>query len=250
METSNVIAVRKNKTVYCDGDKCIKVFDVGYSKADVLNEALNQARMEETGLNIPKLLEVTVYDGKWAIVSEFIKGKSLAQLMEEHPEKKNEYIDLLLDLQIETQTKKSPLLNKLKDKMKREISRSDLDATTRYALHSRLKSMPRHNKICHGDFNPSNIIITEDGTPYILDWSHASQGSATADAVRTYLLFLFSGDTEGAKYYMDSFCERTNTDKHYAQKWIPLVAVAQSVKVNKDEEKEFLLDCIYNVKYE
>ena len=52
METSSVIAIRKNKTVYRNGDKCIKVFDIGYSKADVLNEALNQARMEETGLNI------------------------------------------------------------------------------------------------------------------------------------------------------------------------------------------------------
>lgn len=249
MGNSKVIAVRKHKTVYCDGDKCIKVFGTEYSKAAVLNEALNQARMEETGLHIPKLLEVTVYEGKWAIVSEFIKGKSLAQLMEEHPEKKKEYIDLLLDLQIETHKKKSPLLNKLKDKMKREISRSDLDATTRYALHSRLENMPRHNKICHGDFNLSNVIITEDGTPYILDWAHAAQGSATADVARTYLLFLLAGDTEGAKYYLDSFCERTNTEKQYVQKWIPLVAAAQSVKGN-EEEKEFLLDCVYNVKYE
>ena len=58
MNLDRVIAVRTNKTVYRDGDKCIKVFDSDYSKADVLNEALNQARIEETGLNIPKVLEV------------------------------------------------------------------------------------------------------------------------------------------------------------------------------------------------
>ena len=39
-----MIAVRNRKTVYRDGDKCIKVFDESYSKADILNEALNQAR--------------------------------------------------------------------------------------------------------------------------------------------------------------------------------------------------------------
>ena len=91
MKPEKIIAVRNNKTIYRDGDNCIKVFGADYSKADVLNEALNQARMEETGLNIPKISEVTVLDEKWAIVSDFIKGKTLAQLMKENPEKKTEY---------------------------------------------------------------------------------------------------------------------------------------------------------------
>ena len=86
MNLDRIIAVRTDKTVYRDGDRCLKVFNEDFSKADVLNEALNQARVEETGLNIPKILEVTVIDGKWTIVSEFIKGKTLARLMEENPE--------------------------------------------------------------------------------------------------------------------------------------------------------------------
>lgn len=75
MKTDKVIAVRNTKTVYRDGDKAIKVFDEHYSKADILNEALNQARVEETGLAIPGLLEVTKINGKWAIVMDYIKGK-------------------------------------------------------------------------------------------------------------------------------------------------------------------------------
>ena len=99
MKLDRVIAVRNNKTVYRDGNKCVKVFNKEYSKADVLNEALNQARIEETGLNIPKILEVTMIEGKWAIVYEYIKGKTLAQLMAEteEEEKKKEYIELLLE---------------------------------------------------------------------------------------------------------------------------------------------------------
>ena len=203
MKLDKVISVRSNKTIYRDGDKCIKVFSEDYSKADVLNEALNQARIEETGLNIPKILEVTMVEGKWAIVSEFIKGKTLAQLMEEDEEKKGEYLELLVDLQLTVHSKKSPLLNKLKDKMNRKISATQLDATTRYELHTRLEGMPKHDKVCHGDFNPSNIIIAEDGTPYILDWSHATQGTASADVARPYLLFCLVGDEEGAKKYLD-----------------------------------------------
>ncbi|MBQ3125360.1 MAG: phosphotransferase [Clostridia bacterium] len=249
MKLDRVIAVRNNKTIYRDGDLCIKVFDENYSKADVLNEALNQARIEETGLSIPKILEVTMVDGKWAIVSEYIKGKTLAQLMEENPEKKDEYLEMLVDLQLTVHSKTSPLLNKLKDKMNRKISASELDATTRYDLHTRLEGMPKHNKVCHGDFNPSNIIIAEDGTPFILDWSHATQGNASADVARTYLLFCLNKDEETAKKYLDLFCKKSDTAKQYVQKWMPIVAASQSVKGNA-EEREFLLSWVNVVDYE
>ncbi len=249
MNLDRVIAVRNDKTVYRDGDKCIKVFNEDYSKANVLNEALNQARIEETGLNIPKIHGVTVIDGKWAIISDFIEGKTLAQLMEENPEKKKEYLEMFVDLQLLVQSKTCPLLNKLKDKMNRKISMADLDATTRYDLHTRLEGMPKHNKVCHGDFNPSNIIVTKDGTPYIIDWSHATQGNASADVARTYLLFWLQGDIEGAKEYLDIFCKKSNTAKQYVQKWMPIVAASQSVAGN-EKEREFLLSWVDVVDYE
>ena len=249
MKLDRVIAVRNNKTIYRDGDRCIKVFNTEYSKADVLNEALNQARIEETGLNIPKIHEVTMVDGKWAIVYEFIEGKTLAQLIEEDPDKKEEYIDLLVDLQMTVHSKTCPLLNKLKDKMTRKIAETEFDATTRYDLHTRLEGMPKHNKVCHGDFNPSNIVITKDGTPYILDWAHATQGNASADGARTYLLFCLHGDTEGAKYYLNTFCKKSDTAKQYVQKWMPIVAASQSVKGN-EQEREFLMSWVGVVDYQ
>lgn len=248
MKLDNVIAVRKAKKVYRDGDKCIKVFDKDYSKADVLNEALNQARIEETGLNIPKVLEVTTIDGKWAIVSEFIEGVTLAELMEQNPDKLDEYLNVLVDVQLEIQSKTCPLLNKLKDKMNRKISEADLDATTRYELHSRLEGMPKHNKVCHGDINPSNIIVTNDGKYYIIDWSHATQGNASADAARTYLLFCLKENEETAKKYLDIFCKKSDTAKQYVEKWLPIVAASQSVKGNEDE-RQFLLSWTDVVEY-
>lgn len=249
MNLDRIIAVRNNKTVYRDGDRCLKVFDSDYSKADVLNEALNQARVEETGLNIPKIIEVTKIDGKWAIVSDYISGKTLAELMKENPDKKDEYLELFVDLQMHVHSMTAPLLNRLKDKMNRKISQTDLDATTRYDLHTRLESMPKHNKVCHGDFNPSNIIITDDGTPYIIDWAHATQGNASADVARTYLLFCLDGDKEFADKYLNLFCKKSNTARQYIQKWMPIVAASQSVK-GRPDEREFLLSWVDVVDYE
>ena len=249
MKLDNVIATRTHKTIYRDGNLCIKVFDSEYSKADVLNEALNQARIETTDINIPKIKEVTTIDGKWAIVSDYIEGKTLAELMKENPDKMDEYLELFVDLQISIHSKTCPLLNKLKDKMNGKISMTTLDATTRYELHTRLEGMPKHKKVCHGDFNPSNIIITEDGTPFVIDWAHATQGNASADAARTYLLFRLAGNKRVAEKYLNLFCEKSDTAKQYVQKWMPIVAASQSVKGN-EKEREFLLSWVDVVDYE
>ena len=240
MKLEKVIAVRNSKTIYRDGKYVIKVFDEGYSKADILNEALNIARVEETGLPVPALEEVTKVDGKWAIVTDYAEGKTIAQLMAENPDKKDEYLEKFVDIQLEIQSKTCPMLNRLKEKMKRKISQTDLDATTRYELDARLASMPNHNKVCHGDFNPSNIIIAPDGQWYILDWSHATQGNASADVARTYLLFVLEGKEALAEKYLSLFCKKSDTAKQYVQQWIPIVAASQSLK-GKPEERDLLI---------
>ena len=78
-----IIALRNNKTVFRDGDKVLKVFDGSFKESEVLSEALNQARVEETGLPVPSVREVTLTDGRWTIVTEYIKGKTLGALMAE-----------------------------------------------------------------------------------------------------------------------------------------------------------------------
>lgn len=247
--SENIIAVRPGKTIYREGDTLVKVFDKSYAKPDVLNEALNQARVENIGINVPKVLEVKMIGGKWAIVSEFIEGRTLAQLMEENPDKIDEYLEMFVDLQMQIHSAKCPMLNKLKDKMNRKISQADLDATTRYDLHTRLESMPKHTKVCHGDFNPSNIIVKADGTAYIIDWAHVTQGNASADVARTYLLFNLANDKEKAEKYLALFSKKSDTAKQYIQKWLPIVAASQSVK-GKQEERDFLLSWVNVVDYE
>lgn len=237
MNFNNVVATRTNKTIYRDGDKCIKLFGEDYSKADVLNEALNQARVEATGLKINKIHEVSMIEGKWAIISDYIEGTPLSELMKNNPEKFDEYLDFFIDLQMEVHSYTCPLLTKLKDKINRKIGQTDLDSETRYDLKSRLANMPTHTKLCHGDFTPSNVIIAEDGTAYIIDWAHATQGNASADAALTYLLFYVKGDTEEAEKYLSLYCRKSNTSKRYIFKWVPIVAAAQSQSVPKPEKK-------------
>lgn len=240
MKLERIIAVRTGKTIYRDEDKVIKVFDKDYAKSAILNEALNDARAEETSLHVPSLLNVGVIEGKWAIVTSFIQGKTLQQLLDENKDKEEEYLNLFVDLQIQIHQQKCPLLAKSIDKLNMKIAEANIDATTRYELHTRLESMPKHTCFLHGDFNPSNIIIQDkDKVPYIIDWSHASQGNASSDVARSYLLFYLTGNISLAEKYLSLYVEKSGTPKSYIQKWIPIIAASQ-LSVARPEEVEFL----------
>lgn len=250
MKTDKILATRTHKIIYQVGDTAVKVFDKNFPKTDVLNEALNQARVEETGLPIPRVLGVDVNeDGNWSITSDYIEGKTLEQIMEEDPQNIEKYMREFVALQLEVHSKKAPKLNKLKDKWDGKIAESKvINATTRYELRTRLASMPKHNKVLHGDFNPSNIVVTSEGKYYILDWSHATQGNASADAATTYLLFALK-DQKTADLYMDIFCEMSDTAKQYVQRWLPITAASRLGK-GIAGEKDLLEKWLDVVEYE
>ena len=143
----------------------------------------------------------------------------------------------------------APNLNKQRDKFNGKIDLSGLDATTRYELHVRLDSMPKHNKLCHGDFNPSNVIITADDRACIIDWSHATIGNASADAARTFLLFKLAGDDKTADDYLALFCKKSDTARQYIDQWLPIVAASQMVK-GKPQERDMLAKWVDVCQYE
>lgn len=250
MNFEKIIAERPTKIVYKDNGRTIKLFVENYSKSDILNEAINQARVEETSLNIPALLEVTKIENRWALISEYIEGTTLEELMNEHPEKNDEYMELFVDTQLEILRQKSPLLSRVEDKMKRKISNAvNINETTKFDLLHRLEGMPTGDCVCHGDYNPSNIIISNDNKVFIIDWSHVTQGSPVFDVARTYLLFNMEDKNKMSEQYLDLFSQKSGISKKDILRCVPIVAASQMTK-NKEEEQEFLAKWIDVVEYQ
>ena len=248
-ENAKVIVKRPYKEVYKTEEGIVKVFEKTHPKSAVFNEALNTVRVEETGLEIPKLKEVTQIDGKWALVIECKDGKTLEEMMKVDHDNLEKYMSDFVDLQLKVHEKKAPMLMKLKDKLAKQINQlKALDATQRYELLTRLESMPKHDKLCHGDFNPSNVIVGKNGKMTVVDWAHATQGNASADAAMTYLLFALK-DQETADLYLKLFCKKSDTAKQYVQQWLPIVAASQLEKEN-ELEKDFLMKWIDVMDYQ
>lgn len=245
-ETKTELVRRGNKVVYDLGDKIAKVFNETKPVSDVFNEALNLARINECGIRSPKALEVTKLEGDeagWALITTKAPGVTLAEKIEAEPQRFGEYLEQFVDLQIEIHGYTSPLLNRQGDKYARMINSLEaINATTRYNLLERLDGLKKGTAVCHGDFNPSNVIVSEDGTLSVCDWAHATQGAPAADVAMTYLLFSLTSK-EQAEAYLDIYCERADMAKQIVRQWLPVIAASELARKRKVNE-EFLMSWV------
>lgn len=251
MELKKLIAESEKVRVYESDGKCVKVFkDPAEPKSVVLYEALTHTRVEETGFaRIPPFEEIIKVDGCWAIIYQHISGKTVDELMKENPSKKDYYLEKMADLQIEINSLHSTKLSRQSDYLKRSIEGLEMiDDVKKYELLTRLSSMPKHSKLCHGDFSPDNIIVSDD-VVFIVDWLKAKQGNASADVAKTYLNFCLKHRTESAEKYLRIYCNKTGTSVKYVHDWLPIVAAAQ-LKFKRPEERELLLTWIDVADYE
>lgn len=239
MNLDRVIAVRNSKTIFRDGDRCIKVFNTGYSKSYVFGEALNQVKMEEAGLSVPRLLEVKLIDGKWSIVSQYIKGKDMSVVLDVETDDVKSSLDLFVAVQCGIHRKECLCLDSLVDRMRQNISESYLDGNIKARLLTKLDGKPKMDSVCHGDFEPSNVILSSDGAVYVIDWSEVTRGDPLADSARTYLLLKFNRGDSFAKAYLEAFCNKCGAEKDAIFDWIPIVAASALAKANR-RERAFL----------
>lgn len=240
ISADKIIAIGTSKTVYQDGNTALKVFEKNYPKTEVLREALNYACAEETGLPVPEFLEVMKYEGQWTILTQHIKGPTLAELMKGFPQKRCGYLNLLVSLQQSIHNQNAPELEPILDKFHREIHAGPLEDSMQDTLHSKLEELVQGDlpenrfRLCHGNLTPTNIILEDGHTPYIIDWACACQGSKAADAAATYLYFWLEDGTDLAEDYLNAYCTANCTKKEDILAWIPLTAAASLPRRTED----------------
>lgn len=235
-----VASSAKIEVVELDG-VAYKLFDKSFSPTQIFYEAMVQTMAGETGIRVPKIYGIQQIDDRLAILSEYIDGKTVAQLMEEYPAKKDHYLSLLADTQISIHAHTVADIRKMKNRLAGEIEGlSVLDEVKKYELKTRLASMPEHNKLCHGNFGPDNVVIDGMDKIVVLDWVAAASGNATADIAKSYIKLSLTS-TELAERYITVICEKAGIDRQYVYEWLPLMAACGLCAKNPTEKEKAVL---------
>jgi aminoglycoside phosphotransferase (APT) family kinase protein len=235
------LARRQNKVVYRDGARVVKVFNAAKPAGDVFNEALNIARIGETGIRHPHVLEVSqVAGGSWALSTQYVEGRVLDEFFVESSGTPafDGYLEQFVDLQVAVQGTPAPtLLNAQREKISHMIAvLEDLDPTIRYDLQMKADRMMPGRSVCHGDFNPTNVIVGSDGELYVCDWAHVTRGLPEADAAMTYILTA-DKSPQTAAAYLDLYAQKADVPKQKILYWVPVVAAAELSRGRKENEE-------------
>ena len=225
MNLDRVIAVRNSKTVYQDGDTCIKVFTGRVAAADVLREAANQAAARDAGLPVPEVLAAERVPDGWAIASRFIYGRTLSDRVRRHPEERDSAIRTLAQVRTQIHASKLNGLESLKSRVSRLIARAPLAEDAKAELIARTSRMPDGASPCHGDLMLSNVIECADDGFAVVDWARACRGRAAADDAVTLLLLEMEEGAEMANVYRS----RLDSDPREIAQWTPLVAASRTM---------------------
>ena len=113
-----------------------------------------------------------------------------------------------------------------------------LDPSARYDLQMRADRLRNGRSICHGDFNPTNVVVGEDGSLFVCDWTHVTVGLPEADAAMTYMLLTLEFPAAADKY-LELYSKTADIAKQKISYWLPVVAAAELSRGRKDNE-EFL----------
>lgn len=245
MDLGTPIAIGNTAEIYLWKNKIIKIFKDYLPNTVSSYEASKQKLAYSYGLFVPKVLDVIEIDGKQAIIMEYIQGETIGNLLLKNMEKSEYYMEISIDMQQNIHTIVTDSLEPMSKKLGSQIdSATNLDEKYKPILINKLDSMTYENRLCHGDFHPFNLIMS-DKKVAIIDWVDSSSGDIRADIYRTYLLYSqFSMDL--AKMYLRLYCEKSGLLEEEIFQWAPIVAGARLSENVSSENSDRLLKIIHH----
>lgn len=163
----------------------VKVDRPGFDGA-AAHEATIIREVSLGGAPVPSVIGTTMIDGRHALLLERLKGPSLAAVIHE-AESVEPLAEAFVELQIALQATHVPSAPRLMTRLTKQVQRSGLPGATRSELIRYLEEAPVDVSLCHFDFHPENIIVTETGWK-VIDWVDAAAGPIGADFARTIVL--------------------------------------------------------------
>ena len=216
--------------------KIVKLLKGFMSDTEANSEADKQKLAHSYGVPVPDVYEVTKVDGRYAIVMEYVPGKTLGNMIFENQPKAYNYLSLSVDTQLNIQSKNAEGFETMIEVLQRKFQyRSALNDQQRAELLNRALAIQHEKRLCHGDCHVLNMIINSENNIIVIDWVDASAGDIRADACRSYLLYLLHAP-ELADLYLRLYCEKSGISQEDIFIWKPIMAgaiLSENSAINK-----------------
>ncbi|HEX3022114.1 MAG TPA: phosphotransferase [Lachnospiraceae bacterium] len=186
----NMIALGGQADIYeLENDKIIRVLRSKSDEDYLKSEMRIMNALYEKGKSVPRIYEYLRIEDRPSLIMERIMGTTMLDAIRKNPLHMLKMAEQLAKLHLEaTQSAESLDLTSIHDRASHLIPTTDMLTTDdKDFILGLLESLPKENDICHGDFHPGNIMIS-NGKYYIIDWFGATSGSKLCDIAHTYLL--------------------------------------------------------------
>lgn len=221
-------------------NRILKLFHEPFAEGHVQYEARVARAVQATGLPVPAVGEIVEVNGRMGIEYELVAGRTLMAEMAARPWRIATLSRLLAALHARLHEvggiEGIPLQ---RERLERKIEEaSGLSRGLRRRALQHLQRMPQCDRLCHGDFHPGNVILSDKG-PVIIDWIDVTLGNPLADVARTSVLAegeLASGPSLSwlvrvglrlahREYVRHYFQERPGKEAY--RRWRPIVSAAR-----------------------
>lgn len=192
MKYGNIIGLGNTATVYDWQDgKVLKLFKHGYPKEAVEREFHNAMVIRNMNFLKPKAYEIILCEERIGIIYDRVVGESLLDWVMKTGDvyKCAIYMANLHKTIIQNKTSNVP---NFKEFLKYHISNeSSSYVENKEELLKMIDKLPDGNTLCHGDFHPGNILIS-NGNAIAIDFMNVCHGNFLYDVARTVFLIEYT----------------------------------------------------------
>lgn len=240
-------------------DVVLKLFREGFPFDAIEREWLSTTALQERFEDTPKALELVRYNGRYGILYERIFGNDMMNIALTQPLRQKEYGEILADIHLKMHEVNVPLPDTIHQKLSRDITAGiGLTDEEKQKVLAILESKPNKFFLCHFDFHPGNVMVTEDRY-YVIDWMTCCSGDPAADVARFILLMTYgeplyadsarrllitAGMNKIRKSYLERYITESGIEREEIKSWLVPVAAARLSEMLTDHEREILVELI------
>ena len=225
-----------------DDGHILKLFHNWFEFPNIEYEYKIARAVHASGVKAPAVKDLIQFQGRTGLIYERVAGESMFDVIQRKPWMVFKYARILASLhaQMHDCIFDAADIPAQRKRLENKINHaSTLSASLKTSLLNALHSRPEGDRVCHGDFHPANVLVSEEDAN-VIDWMDASRGNPLADVARASIIAL--GEAESAEtpnlflkgfvkmfhslYLRHYFRLRPGGEDEY-RRWLPIVAGAR-----------------------